>query len=90
MPQNQNQICPWCQTEIVWDDEIGPESVCPHCLNELTEYRTVHVRRDASIAFEEEPNDEWNRYTLAAERFLDTQEEALECPHCQEYMVFAG
>ncbi|RAP77353.1 hypothetical protein [Paenibacillus montanisoli] len=34
-------ICPWCQTEIVWDEEIGPESHCPHCENELSNYRTV-------------------------------------------------
>jgi len=88
--QPKSQICPWCQTEIVWDEEIGPETVCPHCYNELTDYRTVTVQRDASIVFEEDPNDEWNRYTRTAERYLDAQEEAIECPHCQEYMVFAG
>lgn len=39
-----NQICPWCQTEIVWDEETGPEDSCPHCLNELGEYRSVQVK----------------------------------------------
>lgn len=88
--QPQSQVCPWCQTEIVWDEDLGPETTCPHCYNELTEYRTVHVRRDAAIAFDEEPNDEWNRYTRAAERYLDAQEDTPECPQCQEYMVLAG
>ncbi|KIL37871.1 hypothetical protein SD70_30160 [Gordoniibacillus kamchatkensis] len=39
----QNTICPWCQTEIVWDPEIGPEEVCPHCFNELGSYRSIQV-----------------------------------------------
>ncbi|MFX3633019.1 MAG: hypothetical protein ACE3L7_04745 [Candidatus Pristimantibacillus sp.] len=37
----ENNICPWCMTEIVWDEEIGPEKHCPHCDNELSNYRTV-------------------------------------------------
>jgi hypothetical protein len=37
-------ICPWCQTEIVWDPEIGPENECPHCLNELGDYRSIQVK----------------------------------------------
>ncbi|QHT62659.1 hypothetical protein GXP70_23565 [Paenibacillus lycopersici] len=36
-------ICPWCQTEIVWDEEIGPERHCPHCENELSGYRTLQL-----------------------------------------------
>ncbi|NBD26592.1 hypothetical protein [Paenibacillus glycinis] len=36
-------ICPWCQTEIVWDEEIGPERYCPHCENELSGYRTLQL-----------------------------------------------
>lgn len=36
-------ICPWCQTEIVWDEEIGPEEECPHCHNELKGYRTINI-----------------------------------------------
>ncbi|HEX7056533.1 MAG TPA: hypothetical protein VF260_04975 [Bacilli bacterium] len=43
---SKRQICPWCATEIVWDEEIGPEAYCPHCFNELGEYRTVHVELD--------------------------------------------
>lgn len=39
----EKQICPWCHTEIVWDEEIGPESHCPHCDNELGGYRTMKV-----------------------------------------------
>ncbi len=36
-------VCPWCQTEIVMDEELGPEEMCPHCLNELGDYRVVNV-----------------------------------------------
>jgi len=39
-------ICPWCQTEIVWDEELGPEPYCPHCDNELTGYRTISLDVD--------------------------------------------
>lgn len=42
----ETQICPWCMTEIVWDEEIGPESVCPHCENELSGYRSVNIGLD--------------------------------------------
>ena len=78
--------------EITWDEELGPEANCPHCYNELTEYRTVSVplRKDAAIAFDEESDDDWHRYTRAAEQYLDMQEEVPECPQCQEYMVHAG
>lgn len=36
-------VCPWCQSEIVWDEEIGPEETCPHCANELKGYRTLSI-----------------------------------------------
>ncbi|KAA9005345.1 hypothetical protein F4V43_07675 [Paenibacillus spiritus] len=39
-------ICPWCHTEIVWDEELGPEETCPHCDNELSGYRTVSLSAD--------------------------------------------
>lgn len=39
----EKMVCPWCQTEIVWDEEIGPEEQCPHCLNELGDYRSVPI-----------------------------------------------
>jgi len=39
-------VCPWCDTEIVWDEEFGPEDTCPHCNNELKGYRTVSLGRD--------------------------------------------
>ncbi|WP_219838584.1 hypothetical protein [Paenibacillus sp. R14(2021)] len=43
---NDPVICPWCHTEIVWDEEIGPERYCPHCENELTGYRTLQLGLD--------------------------------------------
>lgn len=39
----ETTVCPWCQTEIVWDEELGPEEECPHCQNELNEYRTLNI-----------------------------------------------
>lgn len=43
MNDQQTAICPWCQTEIAWDEELGPEEQCPHCLNELSDYRSVNL-----------------------------------------------
>ncbi|WP_169086880.1 hypothetical protein [Paenibacillus sp. PL91] len=42
----EHLICPWCLTEIVWDEEIGPETHCPHCDNELSAYRTIELGYD--------------------------------------------
>ncbi|WP_138752565.1 hypothetical protein [Paenibacillus sinopodophylli] len=42
----EHLICPWCLTEIVWDEEIGPETSCPHCDNELSAYRTIELGYD--------------------------------------------
>ncbi|MEN1985445.1 MULTISPECIES: hypothetical protein [Paenibacillus] len=39
----EKTICPWCQTEIVWDEELGPEEECPYCHNELNGYRTLNI-----------------------------------------------
>lgn len=39
-------ICPWCDSEIVWDPEFGPEELCPHCHNELNGYRTLNIALD--------------------------------------------
>ena len=36
-------MCPWCATEIIWDEELGPEPNCPHCENELGGYRTLSL-----------------------------------------------
>jgi hypothetical protein len=47
MNHNEQTVCPWCQMEIMWDPEIGPETECPHCYNELTGYRTIPLNADA-------------------------------------------
>lgn len=41
-----HQICPWCQTEIVWDPELGPEEYCPHCENKLGGYNSLTLGDD--------------------------------------------
>lgn len=48
----ETTVCPWCQTEIVWDEELGPEEECPYCHNELKGYRTLNINID------DEENDE--------------------------------
>lgn len=58
MSDNETQVCPWCQTEIVWDPEIGPEDVCPHCLNELGDYRSVSFQMEGQEDEEEEAEEE--------------------------------
>ncbi|MEC0172514.1 hypothetical protein [Paenibacillus graminis] len=50
----ETTVCPWCHTEIVWDEEFGPEDTCPHCNNELSGYRTVTLGID-DLEDEDEP-----------------------------------
>lgn len=44
--EEETVICPWCHTEIIWDEELGPEDFCPHCENELKGYRTIQLGAD--------------------------------------------
>ena len=39
-------ICPWCDAESSWDEEIGAEEHCPYCLNELGDYRSLSIASD--------------------------------------------
>ncbi|CAH0117869.1 MULTISPECIES: hypothetical protein [unclassified Paenibacillus] len=80
-----NTICPWCQTEIVWDEELGPEEECPHCNNELTGYRTLQIQIDENA----DENDS-EVFEASVEKVLDSQQEAPECIYCREYMLLAG
>lgn len=62
---DNNLVCPWCDTEIVWDPEIGPENECPHCFNELGSYRSITLRmkpkgEERSVAEDDEAADEDN------------------------------
>ncbi|GGG90858.1 hypothetical protein [Paenibacillus radicis (ex Gao et al. 2016)] len=58
MEQEQQTICPWCMTEIVWDEEIGPEKHCPHCDNELSGYRTLQIGLDQDDQAEDEDEED--------------------------------
>ncbi|OUM95397.1 MAG: hypothetical protein A9Z00_08615 [Thermobacillus sp. ZCTH02-B1] len=53
-------ICPWCQTEIAWDEETGEENICPYCENELGDYRTISVEleRNEGLADEGEGGEQ--------------------------------
>jgi hypothetical protein len=58
----QQTICPWCHTEIRWDEELGPEQHCPHCGNELSGYRTLKLGvddEDEADEVEEEEDIDW-------------------------------
>ncbi|MEF2966922.1 hypothetical protein V3851_13855 [Paenibacillus sp. M1] len=118
----ETTICPWCQTEIVWDEELGPEEECPYCHNELKGYRTLNIALGSEEELEEEEETQeedddlslWGEhdeshlnairrveafaadggdllaYESGVEKVLDRQDEVPECPHCREYMIFAG
>jgi len=60
LKSNEQQICPWCQMEITWDPEIGPESECPYCLNELGEYRTLplHVLTGGAVKDDDDDDED--------------------------------
>lgn len=60
MSQSNEQVCPWCQTEIVWDPEIGPEESCPHCFNELGDYRSLKLNlgQDGQDSLDEEDEED--------------------------------
>ncbi|MFF2483743.1 hypothetical protein [Paenibacillus sp. NPDC058071] len=61
MKEQEQTICPWCMTEIVWDEEIGPEEYCPHCENELSGYRTMQIgMEDEEGDANEEDEREWD------------------------------
>lgn len=57
---DNNNVCPWCHSEIVWDEEIGPEEHCPHCSNELSGYRTLQVgiEQEESEVYGEEASEQ--------------------------------
>jgi len=99
MKEKDSTVCPWCQTEIVWDEEIGPEEFCPNCFNELSDYRSLHVRLDgdeleltddSGPVVSEEDLSEIGIYGFSVRQRLERQEEQMECPRCREEMVLAG
>jgi DnaJ-class molecular chaperone with C-terminal Zn finger domain len=69
----QSTVCPWCQTEITWDEETGPENVCPYCENELGDYRTINVEieRDDDESDESGGDGEKNADAGIRSRFSD-------------------
>lgn len=95
------QVCPWCDTEIVWDEEIGAEELCPHCLNMIHEYRTLDVTLDESGENEEmtghsvlpastERPRNWEQFDKQVKLYMEGQTEEMECEHCREPMVATG
>ncbi len=58
MELENSQVCPWCSSEIIWDEELGPEKYCPHCNNELGNYRSLQVGADEEMDEEEESEQE--------------------------------
>jgi hypothetical protein len=94
-----NQICPWCDAEIVWDEEIGPEEHCPHCLNELGNYRSVSVNSSTIHVEENEDEDEAAPFAKVgstpeldayARQVLEKQADWLLCAACEEPMLHIG
>ncbi|MDF2658778.1 MAG: hypothetical protein K0Q94_1569 [Paenibacillus sp.] len=95
MSDNPAAVCPWCQTEIVWDEEIGPEETCPHCFNEINDYRSLHVKLDGDDLellsdSDDEELTELNAYELSVKKRLEQQDDGMECLRCHDEMVVAG
>lgn len=90
MSEQATQICPWCQMEIVWDAETGPEEECPHCFNELEDYRTLTLELDN----DEEAIGEADLYSYEQKvrNYVEGQDptQTLECEQCHEAMIVAG
>ncbi|MFC4776996.1 hypothetical protein ACFO9Q_09390 [Paenibacillus sp. GCM10023252] len=76
MEEQNEVICPWCLTEIIWDEEIGPEKHCPHCENELSGYRTVQIGigQDSAEAEEEDWEDTRDEDVEEEEEDLDWED----------------
>jgi hypothetical protein len=74
-----DEVCPWCQTDILWDEEIGPEETCPHCYNELKSYRTIEIK--AAAEAENTPVESRAELEIVKsdinEEFLDKETEEL-------------
>lgn len=77
----EHVICPWCLTEIVWDEELGPEELCPHCGSELSNYRSVQLglesdeqQEDLEEEYEEEAHDEEDYESTDHKRWLEQGE----------------
>jgi len=47
-------ICPWCQSEIMQEEGMEPDKICPVCDNELDGYRTLKL----NIGEDEEEDEE--------------------------------
>lgn len=89
-----NTVCPWCDTEIIWDEELGPEDECPYCNNSLRDYMTLQVdldpnkemkkdaRSDESDDEDEEDHDHkelgWSNFQWEDEGILYDSPEAIK------------
>ncbi|RIX52670.1 hypothetical protein D3P08_11680 [Paenibacillus nanensis] len=59
MQEDKNrQVCHWCLSEIIWDEEIGPETHCPHCDNELGSYRSMSIGLERGDDEAEQPGSD--------------------------------
>ncbi|SET87288.1 hypothetical protein [Paenibacillus sp. NFR01] len=68
----ETTVCPWCHTEIVWDEEFGPEETCPHCNNELGGYRTVTISPED---VEDDTEDETDEDAVDESKLWDESEQ---------------
>ncbi|WP_042202014.1 hypothetical protein [Paenibacillus camerounensis] len=76
----ETTVCPWCHTEIVWDEEFGPEETCPHCNNELSGYRTITVGADDLEDEEPEASEEEESEELSNDNLWDDDDKESVVP----------
>lgn len=86
---SKRQLCPWCDTEIVWDEEFGPEDTCPHCSNELRDYNTVSLSLNSSEEEESGYSDD-DDYGEIAEAYTDEAARGADCTYCGEETIIVG
>ncbi|MDF2670804.1 MAG: hypothetical protein K0R67_3110 [Paenibacillus sp.] len=105
MNEQEALICPWCHTEIVWDEDLGPEEQCPHCLNDLGDYRSVPLTGEDEEEIEAEAEEHvgpsvsdasgdelytMSAYEAASRLLLDRQEVLADCIACGQEMIHIG
>lgn len=77
------QLCPWCDTEIVWDEEFGPEETCPHCHNELSDYKSVTLELEEETSTIDDVGE-------IAEAYSDEAARGADCSYCGEETIIVG
>ncbi len=96
------KVCPWCEMEIYGESELGEDSKrCPHCENDLGDYRIVNLdlgmdeEEDEDVLTEANPQTEteeavevyFGPFEQVVRNIQDAHDETWECSNCEEMMI---